>query len=209
MTNKPPAPREGEILKGVFYDSPVQGLEFETQTLSGITNEKGEFEYRTGETVTFSVGDFVLGSTLGDSLVTPADLAIEVGRDIKKLRNQKVTNLARFLQSLDEDGNVENGVTITYENRNIVKRYKHLIDFEQTEEEFTEDSNVKALFAELNKKLRTAAQARNHLRRTLHGIKSWSVVFKRPSGWSLLVLWLEELPMTLIICSWVFRAMSL
>ena len=41
---------------------------------------------------------------------------------------------------------------------------------------FTADPNVVALFAELNATLRTAAQARNHLRRTLLGIKKMTDV---------------------------------
>jgi len=32
-----------QILTGTFVDSPVSGLSYETETLSGITNEFGEF----------------------------------------------------------------------------------------------------------------------------------------------------------------------
>lgn len=167
---------EGQILKGVFYDDPVQGLEYETQTISGVTNKKGEFEYRPGETVTFSVGGLVIGAAPGDNRVTPAHLAIEVGGHAKKLRNQKVTNIARFLQSLDSDSNVENGITITDETRNLVNKYRYQINFDQPERAFTEDPAVTALFAELKASLCTPAQARNHLRRTLHGIKKMTDV---------------------------------
>jgi predicted acyl esterase len=169
-------PGKGEILKGVFYDSPVQGLEYETQTLSGITNEKGEFQYRAGETVTFAIGGLVLGSAPGSSLVTPAHLAVEVGGNIEMLKKYAVTSLARFLQSIDKGGNIEERIVITEETRNIVKKYVYKIDFEQTEEEFTNDANVQALFAELGAKLLTGAQARNHLRRTLYGIKKMTDV---------------------------------
>ena len=162
---------EGKILKGVFYDSPVQGLEYETQTISGITNEKGEFKYRPGETVTFSVGGLVLGSARGSERVTPVDLVIEVGGDVKKIKNQRVTNISRFLQSLDEDGNVENGITITDKIRSAVRHYRYKINFDQTEAAFTADPNVTALFGELGATLRTGPQARNHLRRTLNGMK--------------------------------------
>jgi para-nitrobenzyl esterase len=55
----------GKILKVSFYDSPVAGLEYKTQTASGITNEKGKFKYYPGETVTFSIGGLVLGSARG------------------------------------------------------------------------------------------------------------------------------------------------
>ena len=74
---------QDKILKGVFYDSPLQGLEYETRTLSGLTNKKGEFEYRPGETVTFSIGGFMLGSAQGSEWLTPADIVIEVGGNIK------------------------------------------------------------------------------------------------------------------------------
>ncbi|OGO23055.1 MAG: hypothetical protein A2144_11945 [Chloroflexi bacterium RBG_16_50_9] len=171
MANKKPDFGKGVLLKGVFCDGPVQGLEYETQTLSGITNEKGEFKYRAGETVTFSIGGFVIGSAVGDKRATPADLIIEVGGDVKKIRNQKVTNIARFLQSLDGGGDLEKGVIITDKTRNVVNKYRYKINFDQSEEAFTEDPNIKALFAELGAALRTPAQARNRLRRALYGIK--------------------------------------
>ncbi len=159
-----------KILTGIFNDGPVQGLEYQTQTLSGITNKKGEFQYRSGETVTFTIGNLVIGSAPGGNRITPADMVVEVAGDVKNIRNQKVTNIARFIQSLDSDGNIENGVTITKEIRDIVKKYRYKIIFDQLPEDFTEDIDIIALFAELKLKLRTAAQARNHLRRTLHGI---------------------------------------
>ena len=162
---------KSKIIKGVFYDSPVQGLEYETQSLSGITNENGEFNYKEGETVTFSVGGLVLGSAPGQEMVTPADLVVEIGKDIRRLKNWKVTNISRFLQSLDKGGDIEERIVITEDTRKIVSKYIYKIDFEVKEEEFTTSESVKALFTELNTKLRTGAQARNHLRRTLYGIK--------------------------------------
>ncbi len=164
------AEKTGEILKGSFADGPVQGLEYETQTLSGVTDAKGTFQYRPNETVTFAVGGFVLGSARGAAVITPADMALDGSGDINKLRIEKVTNCARFLQSLDEDDNVENGITISDQTKSVVRRYRHLIDLEQPEDDFTNDENIKALFGELNKKLRTPAQARNQLRRTMNGI---------------------------------------
>jgi uncharacterized protein len=161
----------GTILKGVFYDSPVQGIEYQTRTLSGMTNEKGEFEYRSGETVTFSVGDLVLGSAPGSARVTPADLALEVGGDVKRITNQKVTNLARFLQSLDRGGDVGNRIIVSEKVRETVEKYRYKISFDQPEDAFTDDPKVQAFFADLGTTLRTPAQARNHLRRSLYGIK--------------------------------------
>ena len=43
---------KGESLTGVFA-GPVAGLKYQTPTLSGFTNKRGEFYYRSGEAVTF------------------------------------------------------------------------------------------------------------------------------------------------------------
>jgi predicted acyl esterase len=160
-----------KTLTGVFDDSPVQGLDFRTQSLSGITNAKGEFRYKKGEAVTFAIGGLVLGATPGDELITPAHLVLEVGGDVKRLRNQKITNIGRFIQSLDAVGNIERGIRITKETADTVRKFRYKINFDQPEEAFTQDPDVVALFSELKLSLRSPAQARNHLRRTLYGIR--------------------------------------
>ena len=45
---------------GVFVDSPVENLTYKTASQSGKTNAQGEFKYKDGETVTFSIGDVKL-----------------------------------------------------------------------------------------------------------------------------------------------------
>jgi len=157
------------IQTGVFYL--VEGLTYQTPTLSGTTNNKGEFQYRPGENVTFSVGGLVLGSAPGDKRLTSAHLVLGVEGDIEKLKYSKATNMARFVQSLDEDGNVENGITVTAQTRDVVTQYNYKIDFTPKEDDFAADPNVVALFGKLNKTLRTAAQARNYVRWTLLGIQ--------------------------------------
>ncbi len=159
-----------QLLKGHFCDN-LQGLEYETPTISGLTDETGEFMFRPGETVTFSVGGLVLGSARGTTRLTPAHIVIEVGGDVKKIKNRKVTNIARFLQSLNKADQIENGIIITDEIRNIVQRYRYKINFDQSEEAFTTDPEIGSLFTELQTTLRTASQARNHLRGTLNGIR--------------------------------------
>lgn len=158
------------IQTGVFYG--VEGLTYETRTLAGTTNVKGEFEYRSGETVTFSVGHLVIGSAPGSQdLMTVAHLVLGVNGDVTKIKNTHATNLARFLQSLDADGNVENGIVITDRACEVVDRYRHKIVFGQSEADFAADANVKSLFDEVGTRLQSPAEARNHLRRTLSGIQ--------------------------------------
>jgi len=162
-----------KVLKGIFCDN-VCGINYETQTISGVTNENGEFSYKMGETVTFSIGRLVLGSVVGKGLITPADLIYEVGGNTEKITNKKVTNMARFIQSLGKVKDIENGIVITDKMKNIIG--KHKINFNQSEDNFTYDNEIISLFEELDTKLRSAAQARNHLRRTLNGIKKMTDV---------------------------------
>jgi uncharacterized protein len=174
---------------GYFADGPVQGLTYKTLSQNGITDAAGRFEYLTGEAVTFSVGDLALGSALGAEQMTSAHFITVTASspfgatktplpagDPQKVTNQIVTNLARFIQSLDKDGNIENGVTISPAAEKIAGKYQGKINFDQSGNEFTADANVTALFKELNLTLRNPAQARNHLRRTLYGIRKASDV---------------------------------
>jgi predicted acyl esterase len=155
-----------------FYQ--VEGLTYRTGAQSGTTNARGEFTFATQETVTFAVGDLVLGSVAmpvkPPARVTEAHLVADVAGDVKRLEHPQVTNLARFLQSLDADANVENGVTISQKARDAASRHK-AIDFAQSEDAFAKDPAVVAVFSDLRATLRTGPEARNHLRRTLLGIR--------------------------------------
>src|SRR3990170_6856762 len=55
-------PQSGATRTGVFA-GPIIGLKYQTPTLSGVTNEKGQFQCRDGEVVVFSVGGIVLGNS--------------------------------------------------------------------------------------------------------------------------------------------------
>lgn len=158
------------INKGVFCISPVVGLNYQTLTQSGTTNENGEFLYITGETVTFSIGDLVLGSAPGAPEITPADLSFEVAGNIKRITNRKVTNIARLLLSLNPSDDIEKRITITDTIRSLVDSYRYKINLNQPEDFFTFDENVKALIAQLGTMLCSPACARNHLRRRMNGI---------------------------------------
>lgn len=167
----------GDLRTGVFA-GPVIGLKYETPTVFGVTNEKGEFQYRPGEAVTFSVGEVVLGTVRGADRVHEAQLVSRVDGRIDKVKDPILTNLARFLETLDQDGNVENGVTITSQVHTIVGNRS--INFGQSEEEFSRDSAMLALLADLNRsavftaqkprELLSPAAARNAVRRNIRGI---------------------------------------
>jgi predicted acyl esterase len=111
VTGRVPAGGAADTATGVFA-GPMAGLRYQTPTQSGSTNERGEFHYRPGESVTFLVGGLVLGSVEGAPRVNLAQLVNRADGKIDRLHDPIVTNLARLIQTLDQDGSVANGVTI-------------------------------------------------------------------------------------------------
>ncbi|MDH3510526.1 MAG: family 16 glycosylhydrolase [Gammaproteobacteria bacterium] len=108
-------------LTGVLVDSPVSGVTWETSTgNSGLTSDLGEFQYTQPEsgtfveTVTFSIGDIVLGTVpgipfKGDRLYVTA---VELTNSFDPL-DRAATNMLVFIQSIDSDGDPTNGITIS------------------------------------------------------------------------------------------------
>ena len=177
-----------DVETGVFA-GPIGGLRYQTPTQSGVTSERGEFCYRKGEAVTFLVGGLVLGAAEGAPRINLAELVNRVAGKIDKLRDPLVTNLARLVQTLDQDGDVEAGVTISPRVHELIG--PTVINFNQPEADpaaeaaasagFASDSAVKALLDTLNaapgvftantpRRLRSAVAARNELRRNIRGI---------------------------------------
>lgn len=108
---------------GVFLDSPVRGLYYETSTRSGLTNAQGEFTYIDGESVSFYLGNTKLGVAQGAAIITPFNLydmaAPTRESEISiKLKNTDISsydqaiNVAILLQTLDRDANPENGIDL-------------------------------------------------------------------------------------------------
>ncbi|MCC8081405.1 MAG: CocE/NonD family hydrolase [Lachnospiraceae bacterium] len=159
------------MLKGRFLITPICGLDYETQTQSGRTDENGTFQYQEGETVTFSIGGLILGSCLAMPKMTPADLSFEAAGDPDKIINRKVTNMARLLLSLNPEDRIENGIHITDDIRDICHKYRKTMYLNQPEDFFTKDEIVQRLMAELGSTLVSPAKARNYLRRAIYGIK--------------------------------------
>lgn len=95
------------VLTGVFVDSAVTGATFSTETQAGATNTTGEFSYLAGEQVTFSIGNLQLPTVTAAAQVSPVDMGATSSDPAAT-----TTNIARLLQSLDQDGNPDNGITI-------------------------------------------------------------------------------------------------
>ncbi len=109
-------PDQTSAKTGVFVDAAVFGLKYASQSYNGITDKSGKFQYRQGEMVTFSVGDIVIGEARGADVVTPLDLVSGATDE----NDTQVTNIIRFLQSLDDDRNLTNGITIEARTHNYI-----------------------------------------------------------------------------------------
>jgi uncharacterized protein len=174
------------------FAGPVVGLRFETPTCSGVTNSGGTFRYQDGEIVTFSVGAAVVGTARGAQRLTVADIVARVGGNVDKLADPGLTNIARFLQTLDADGNPDDGITLTPQIHALVG--DRPIDFRyqlmslpggpaDPVQAFTDDAVVAELLADLNeagvftdgkpRTLRSPAAARNEVRRNVLGIRRY------------------------------------
>lgn len=93
---------------GVFLDSPVSNIGYRTESLEGVTNTLGEYEYIEGETVTFFIGELALPVVTAAEVITPLDLA-----ESNDTSNSIVINVIRLLQTLDEDADPDNGISIS------------------------------------------------------------------------------------------------
>lgn len=99
----------GEIKTGLFVDSPVEGLTYVSGKTTGKTDAAGTYKYEDGMAVTFKVGDITLATIYPKPIVTPLDLVTGATDET----NATVTNIAIFLQTIDDDNNPANGIKIT------------------------------------------------------------------------------------------------
>ncbi|MFZ1863847.1 MAG: hypothetical protein WAU39_06455 [Polyangiales bacterium] len=155
---------------GYYYDSLVSGLKYESSGKAGVqtgvtgevTGEEtepgpGSFRYVDGDTVSFSLGDTMLGETQAKDRITPFDLAgfdeNAVGGcdvDVTLLPDSNafrvVSNLAVLLQSLDTDENLTNGIDISPDVAGLFDGVD--IDLSQAWEAFQANTELQAVLDE-------------------------------------------------------------
>lgn len=170
-TANPPTTPSPQSAQGVFLDSAVEGMSYSSGALSGITGADGGFEYEIDNTVIFSIGGITIGAALGADTITPLDL-VEGAEDET---DDEVVNILRFLQTLDNDGNPDNGIQITSVMRDLA--VDTVIDFTQSIEVFNDDGAVQTIIATMTgasdagaKLLLAADIVLAHFRETLAGI---------------------------------------
>ena len=153
--------------QGLFIDSAVEGLSYSSSTHRGRTTTSGMFLYSDDTVITFSIGDITLGQATGAPIVSPLDFISGANET-----HPTVTNIARFLQTIDDDANPQNGITITSIVADEARRQS--INFAQTIEEFEADTNVQTVVAEMTavttagaRALVEASSAQAHLKASL------------------------------------------
>jgi hypothetical protein len=134
----------------------VEGIGYRTESIaSGATNSQGRFSYLAGESVTFFIGNLDFPTTPAHEVVTPFDLA-----GTTDVSNPTVINIARLLQSLDENGDPSDGITIP----DVAADVAIQVDFDQPTAAFEADPGVVSLVAgATNSVLVDEADAIEHL----------------------------------------------
>ena len=153
------------VLTGRFLDSAVAGLSYRTETRSGTTNTSGEFTYLAGETVVFGLGDLEFPAITAAQILTPLELA-----GVTDINNTGVVNMARLLQSLDQDCDPSNGITIGGEA--LLAAAGMSLDFESPDFD-TDVVNLVANGGQQNSSCQVlidASQAVAHLQQTLDSL---------------------------------------
>lgn len=103
-----PAPVTGSQT-GVLTDAAVAGVPYTTSSgVTGVTNGRGEYRYNDGDTVTFDIAGEKI-SVPATGRISPAVIAAELFPGDEA---SATINLALLLQSLDKDGNPDNGIEI-------------------------------------------------------------------------------------------------
>jgi len=79
---------------GTFIDASVSGLNYVTSSgIEGVTTEIGNYEYKPGDTISFTLGKLKLGTNAATAVVTPTKLGDTI----------KAANIAYLIQNLDID----------------------------------------------------------------------------------------------------------
>ena len=113
----------------------VSGLDFVNGDNTGVTNALGQFSFDPSENISFSIGDIDLGtidpSTIGSNTMIDTSFfdAFNVGS-----MTSEIGNISQFLQSLDDDADFTNGISIPSSVSSAASSMS--IDFDQSASTF-------------------------------------------------------------------------
>ena len=104
---------------GVLTDDPMVGVPYSTPSNpNAVTGADGSFQFQTGEMVTFNIAGVEI-SVQASNRITPAVIAESLFPDDEASRTNAVANIAVLFQTVDADGDPNNGVITLRENAAI------------------------------------------------------------------------------------------
>ncbi|ETR73240.1 MAG: hypothetical protein OMM_01103 [Candidatus Magnetoglobus multicellularis str. Araruama] len=117
----------------------VNGLRYNTETQSGVTESGGKFNYKKNEDITFYIGNVKMGDKVpAQDVMSPVDLV----PNTIDIENQKVTNISRLLQSVgtvtDEAIYIPSQVVSVIESETVDNDNE--INFDVSSEQFVSDT---------------------------------------------------------------------
>jgi len=118
-------PTGATTVTGQFIDATVSGLKYECATsgLNGTTNDKGEYTCNDGDTVSFYIGKYKLGSASASSgIMTPYTLYPD--------NSDAAINVAQLLQTLDSDGDGVISIPVGYNALDTITTLPTAMDFD-------------------------------------------------------------------------------
>jgi len=148
-----------------FVDAPVAGVDYKTDSINGVTNDEGFFQYNsTDAKISFyvgslKIGEFNLSNLKSDKIILPADL---FGLDRNNTTDDKIVKVIVFLQSLDSDNNPNNGITI---DDNVKDKITDLLENNTTIKTSLSENNytvIKDIIKSSGKKMILENVARNN-----------------------------------------------
>ena len=131
------------VNRGSFTGMAITGLAYSTETQAGNTDTNGEFNYQDGETITFSLAGYTLGSSpaaakldvfslAGASQPSQRQINQYMSGELNKVSDapvNKIFNTVLLLQTLDEDNDPSNGIHITSATNAALTDTPHALDF--------------------------------------------------------------------------------
>ena len=158
-------PLDSNLSYGYLIDSSVKGMDYYCENSSFVseTDYIGKFTCDINSSVVFKVGKLEIGEIQefkNGMKVYPQDL---VGISRENFTDERLVLLTRFLQSLDDDGNISSNINITKE----VKESFSILQFS--------DMSIKDINSSLNKinkRLVNEVDAIRHLKNSLNRDKN-------------------------------------
>lgn len=133
----------GEVV-GLQYTTDVHDDNPDSGVLEGVIDKEYGFYYNPGLDVSFSIGGIDLGNTDGKKNITPLDLAPE-SSDVEGKYSYAV-NMCRFIMSIDDDGDSENGVAVNKVTREALAEAS--LDFSSASFEIEAEAIIESLSEE-------------------------------------------------------------